>query len=126
MSDREPRFDGDLYTDAAIVDPYPIYRTIRDLGPAVWLDAHAAWAIGRFRDVRAALRADGVLTSGHGVALNDVVNGHVARVTLTTDGQVHRRLRRALMKPMMPSALVEVEGEIQQLADRLVEQLMAR
>jgi cytochrome P450 len=126
MTDGRPRFDGDLYTDAAIADPYPIYRAIRDLGPAVWLSAHDAWAIGRFRDVRAALRADEVLVSGRGVALNDVVNGHVARVTLTTDGQVHRRLRRALMKPMMPSALADVETEIQQLADRLVAELVTR
>lgn len=126
MSPREPQYDGDLYTDAAISDPHPIYRTIRDLGPAVWLARHDAWAIGRFRDVRAALRADEVLVSGHGVAMNDVVNGHVARVTLTTDGQVHRTLRRALMRPMMPSALVEVEAEIQQLADELIAQLMTR
>jgi len=126
MSDRRPRFDGDLYTDAMIADPYPIYRAIRDLGPAVWLSAHDAWAIGRYRDVRAALRADEVLVSGRGVALNDVVNGHVTRVTLTTDGQIHRTLRRALMKPMMPSALVDVQAQIQDLADRLVAELVTR
>ena len=126
MSDRRPRFDGDLYSDAAIADPYPIYRAIRDLGPAVWLGAHGVWAIARFRDVRAALRADQVLVSGRGVALNDVVNANVSRVTLTTDGHVHRTLRRALMQPMMPSALVDVEAEIQQLADRLVAQLVTR
>jgi cytochrome P450 len=126
MSDRRPRFDGDLYTDAAIADPHPIYRAIRDLGPAVWLSAHGAWAIGRYRDVRAALRADTVLVSGQGVALNDVVNGHVTRVTLTTDGQVHRTLRRVLMKPMMPSALVDVQSQIQELADRLVAELVNR
>jgi cytochrome P450 len=75
---------------------------------------------------RGALRADDVLVSGRGVALNDVVNANVARVTLTTDGQVHRSLRRTLMKPMMPSALVSVEAEIQQLADRLVAELVTR
>ena len=55
--------------------------------------------------MRAALRADHILVSGRGVALNEPVNSHVTRVTLTTDGDVHRRLRSALMKPMMPSAL---------------------
>ena len=34
--------------------------------------AHDAWAIGRFDDVRAALRADDVLVSGRGVAMNDM------------------------------------------------------
>lgn len=126
MNAKPPELDADLYSDEAIADPYPIYRVIRDLGPAVWLSTHRVWAIARFRDVRAALRADHILVSGRGVAMNDLVNSHVSRVTLTTDGDVHRRLRRALMTPMMPSALTEVEGQIQQLADDLVAQLLAR
>ncbi len=121
-----PQFDGDLYTDAAIADPYPLYRTIRDLGPAVWLRAHTTWAIGRFDDVRAALRSDQVLISGRGVAMNDVVNAHASRITLTSDGDVHRQLRSVLMMPMMPSALREVQAEVEALADELVASLVAR
>jgi cytochrome P450 len=121
-----PSLDTDLYTDAAILDPYPIYRAIRDLGPAVWLTAHGAWAIGRFDDVRAALRADGVLVSGHGVAMNDLVNVDGSRVTLSTDGDVHRQLRSVLMKPMMPSALRAVQAEVERLADALVVDLVRR
>jgi len=123
---RRPAFDADLYSDAAIADPYPLYRAIRDLGPAVWLGAHDLWALGRFQDVRTALRADRALVSGRGVAANDLVNAHVSRVTLTTDGDVHRRLRTVLMKPMMPSALREVQEDIQSLADDLVERLLSR
>lgn len=121
-----PELDVDLYTDAAIADPYPLYRSIRDLGPAVWLRAHSAWAIGRFDDVRAALRADQVLISGHGVGLNDIVNGAGSRITLTTDGDVHRRLRSVLMKPMMPSALRAVQEKVEALADELVTRLLDR
>src|SRR5262249_42635753 len=73
MSSKRPALDTDLYTDAVIADPYPVYRVIRDLGPAVWLSAHGVWAIARFSDVRAALRADRVLVSGRGVAMNDLV-----------------------------------------------------
>jgi hypothetical protein len=32
-----PELDPDLYTDTAITDPYPLYRVIRHLGPAVWM-----------------------------------------------------------------------------------------
>ena len=126
MTVRQPDLDADLYSDAAIADPYALYRVIRDLGPSVWLRAHDVWAIGRFRDVRAALRADHVLVSSRGVAMNDLVNGQGSRITLTTDGDVHRRLRKVLMKPMMPSALREVQAEIQTLADELVARLVAR
>lgn len=125
MEDR-PEFDRDLYCDAAIADPYPLYRTIRDLGPAVWLRAHGVWAIGRFNDVRAALRADQLLISGAGVAMNDLANAQAARNTLISDGDIHRQLRAVLMKPMMPSALREVQAELQTVADNLVEQLMSQ
>lgn len=121
-----PAFDTDLYTDAALADPYPLYRAIRDLGPAVWLTAHDAWAIGRFDDVRAALRADAVLVSSHGIAMNDVMNAEGTRIVLTTDGEIHRQLRGVLMKPMMPSTLRVVQGEIERLADELIERLVAR
>jgi cytochrome P450 len=128
MTVRRPEFAADLYSDAAILDPHPLYRAIRDLGPAVWLSVHGTWAIGRFVDVRAALRADKALISGRGVAMNDVVNkqNEEGRVTLGSDGDVHRQLRGVLMKPMMPSALHDVQVEVQALADRLVEQLLAR
>lgn len=121
-----PTFDADLYTDAALADPYPLYRAIRDLGPAVRLTAHDAWALGRFDDVRAALRADAVLVSNHGVAMNSLLNGEGTRITLTTDGELHRQLRSVLMKPMLPSALRAVQAEVERLADDLVTELCAR
>jgi len=49
--------DVDLYTDEAILDPHPLYRAIRDRAAAVWLPPHKVWALGRFEDARAALRA---------------------------------------------------------------------
>lgn len=121
-----PAFDVDLYTDAAILDPYPLYRALRDRGPAVWLSAHDAWAIGRFDDVRAALRADDVLVSSHGVAMNDMLNAEGTRITLTSDGELHRQLRGVLMKPMMPSTLRAIQAEIETLAEALVVDLLAR
>jgi cytochrome P450 len=121
-----PELAVDLYTDAAIVDPHPLYRAIRDLAPAVWLPAHEVWAIGRHGDVRAALRADSVLVSGRGVALNAFVNAQPARTTLTSDGELHRRRRAVLMKPMMPSALSEVRSVVERLADELVAGLASR
>src|SRR4030095_3770581 len=117
MNAKPPELDADLYSDEAISDPYPIYRVIRDLGPAVWLSTHRVWAIARFKDVRAALRADHILVSGRGVAMNDLVNSHVSRVTLTTDGDVHRRLRRGFMTPLMPIDRLGGGGQRDDLAD---------
>ena len=126
MKTARPELSLDLFADAAIRDPHPSYRAIRDLAPAVWLPALGVWALGRFADVRAALRADATLISGRGVALNELVNGMPARTTLGSDGDLHRRRRGVLMRPMMPSALADVRPELEQLAIRLVEELAAR
>ena len=112
-----PDLDLDLYSDEVILDPYPVYRRIRDLGPVVRLARHDAVAIGRFDEVRSALLADDRLVSGRGVAMNDLVNADPARVTLTTDGDLHRRLRSVLMRPMTAAAVRGIEGSIQRLAD---------
>jgi cytochrome P450 len=126
MAPPRPELSLDLYADDAIRDPHPRYRAIRDCAPAVWLPAHQVWALGRYDDVRAALRADGVLVSGRGVALNEMVNRMPTAITLVSDGDVHRKRRGVLMRPMMPSALVLVRAEIEQLADALVADLAGR
>ena len=50
-----PSYDGDLYTDEALLEPYEHYRTLRDLGSAVWLTTHEVYAVTRYEDVRADL-----------------------------------------------------------------------
>ena len=32
-----PHFKQNLYSNRNLVDPYPIYKELRDLGPFVWL-----------------------------------------------------------------------------------------
>ena len=59
-----PAYPGDLFSPDALRHPFEHYRSIRDLGAAVWLPATRVYAIGRFTDLRAALRAADVLVSG--------------------------------------------------------------
>lgn len=126
MTRERPTLALDLFSDDAIRDPYPLYGAIRDRAPAVWLERHGVWAVGRYQEVREALRADEVLVSGQGVALNELVNRQPGRATLTSDGDLHRKRRRVLMKPMMPRALAEVRTRVEAFADALVTDLLAR
>jgi cytochrome P450 len=118
-----PVFKTDLYGRAALKNPAPAYRKIRDLGPAVWLPGREMWAIGRFDDVRAALRADTALISSRGVAANDAVNRVDNPITLTSDGEVHDRRRRILLQPLAPGPLKDLRARLESEANRLVGEL---
>ncbi len=116
-------YRGDIYSKAALQDCNDHFRVIRDLAPAVWLPRYKLWAVGRFDDVRACLRADGILISGKGIAANAFLNGLEAKVTLTSDGEVHKRRRGVLMKPLGPGELKKLQQRIQAEADSLVARL---
>ena len=125
MTTTSPSLDLDLFSDEAIANPYPLYEEIRNAGPAVWLEQYNMWAISRFDDVRAALRADSTLLSGTGVAMNEALNNTGSTNSLVSDGDEHRTLRSAVMKPMMPSALRNIKEQMQQMSDELVDRLVA-
>lgn len=116
-------YKGDLYSRAALVDSRAVFREIRDLAPAVFMPKYKMWAVGRYDDVRHCLRADNVLTSGNGIAANRFVNSTEAPITLTSDGDVHRRRRGVLIKPLMPAELKALQERLQSEADGLVARL---
>ena len=119
----KPVFHGRLAERDHLRDPYLDYRQVRDLGPAVWLPHRKLWAIGRFEDVRAALRTDNILISGKGVAANSFVNSMAEPITLTSDGEVHARRRAVLMRPLMQGSLKDLGPRLEDEARRLVMEL---
>jgi len=48
--------DIDLYSDAALLDPFPLYKQLRDTGPAVWLSRYDMMVLSRYKDVTEAMR----------------------------------------------------------------------
>jgi cytochrome P450 len=121
-----PVYDFDLYDDDVLRDPYPHYRALRDLGAAVWLPRNELYALGRFEDVRAALRNPGLFSSAQGVAANDLVNEMSRGTTLASDAPLHDRLRGIIAAPLLPRALEAIGPEIRAEARRLVDDLVKR
>lgn len=119
-------YRGDLYSRDALADSRAVFREIRDLAPAVFMPKYKLWAVGRFDAVRHCLRADAELVSGKGVAANRFVNAIEAPITLTSDGDVHRRRRSVLMKPLTPPELKGLQDRIQGEADALVARLKSQ
>lgn len=56
MVSTPPESDIDLFCDEVLDDPYPAYRELRHLGPAIWMRPLEMFAVSRFADVREALR----------------------------------------------------------------------
>jgi cytochrome P450 len=80
-------------------------------------------AIGRFADVRAALRNDAVFRSGDGVAANPLTNRMARDTTLFSDDETHRARRKVLMRSLGAKALADIEPRLAVEADGLVERL---
>ncbi|WP_176595522.1 MULTISPECIES: cytochrome P450 [Sphingobium] len=120
-----PVLDLDLFTDASLQNPFKDYRTIRDAGPAVRLRRPDVYAIGRFADVQAALRASDRLISGEGIGFNDGWNsaGRGTNV-IQTDGPVHARMRTTIMRPLAPAKLREARDGLKQLIVKRVDGLL--
>ena len=121
-----PGVEIDLCSAEVLLDPYPAYRAIRDAGPVVRLSAHDVLAVGRFDDARRVLRSTDDFTSSHGIGLNTVVNGGNSRITLTSEGELHRTLKSIVMAPMMPRNMEELSGRLERVADELVGDLVGR
>ena len=121
-----PSIDADLYAEAALEDSRQLFARIREAGPVVWLPRHKLYAIGRFADVRAALRDDELFLSGNGVAANPVTNALAKDTTLNSDGETHTTRRRVLMKSLGAKALTTVEEPLAREARGVVESLLRR
>jgi cytochrome P450 len=115
-----PQSEIDLFSDESLEDPYGRYRDLRDLGPAVYLAKHDAWAIARYTGVREVLRDWEAFTSQEGVGLNDAMNEANVGTVIASDPPNHTKLRRVLSEQMSPGAMNRLAAQITSQGDDLV------
>lgn len=113
----------DLHGDAVLADPAPAYRTLRDIGSAVWLPAAGAAFIGRFRDVRAGLNDWRSFSSAQGVGLNPIINQAWDEALICQDPPVHTARRKVITDVLGPVALKPLADTIDARAAALAERL---
>jgi len=119
-------YGHDLYSTHAILDPYPQYATLRQLGAVVWLPKQRVFALPRYAECKAVLRDDATFLSGHGVGLNPVVNKLSRGTTLNSDGEEHDQRRKLLAHRMLPRALRSMSDAIQAQAEDLASAAVKR
>src|ERR1700730_12599718 len=116
----------DPFADQALLDPWPLYRELREMGPVVWLEKYRMFAFTRYDVVVKALRDWEAFSSSLGVMMNDDMNQVLRGNTLCSDGDAHDRLRRVLIRPVTPVALQSLKDEVELEANAVVDRLYAR
>jgi cytochrome P450 len=119
-----PVSDVDLFADDARIDPYPIYRTLRDLGPVVEMSRHGHYALSRYADVRAALMDWKTFSSAKSVFVDETLNAQLEGITLCSDPPDHTTMRAVLGRPLRPDRMREITPTIEEEADRVVTALV--
>lgn len=105
----------DLFADDNLQHPYADYRTLRQLGSVVLLEKLGVYALSRFDDVRDALRLPHRMLSGHGVGFSDAFNAARGTNVIQSDGDLHRRLRAVVTRPLTPAQLKAARPEFKRL-----------
>jgi cytochrome P450 len=115
-----------IYTTDAVLNPYPHYQRLRQLGSVVWLHRHRVYALPRYKECKATLRNDQLFISGSGVALNALSNRLSRGTTLNSDGAEHDRRRKLLAHRLLPRALRSVSEAVAKQADAVVDAALQR
>jgi cytochrome P450 len=118
--ERVPSSGLDIAAIEHLKSPYEDYRVLRDTGPAVWLEKANVWAITRYDDVRHVLKSANVFLNGYGSGLNDQSNSVLRGTTQSSDGDLHRRFRRTVQTPLMPTPLKALQGQFEETARNMV------
>ncbi|MBP2369580.1 cytochrome P450 [Pseudonocardia parietis] len=117
--------ESDLFADEVLLDPYPAYARLRELGGVVHLPQNDVYALTRYDVIRDAL-ADPATFSSRSIGFNPAVNEALTGTSLASDPPDHARLRTALTENLSPRALRGLKPRIQAKADALVQDLVAQ
>ena len=129
----DPALDALLVSPAMMVDPYPIYRRLREEQPIFWSDTWNAWVVSRYADVaeslkdkenlsnenRQALLFSG-LTDDERQSLCPLRHYFAQKDVIGSDPPDHTRMRALEQKAFSPKTINALEPRIRALAERMI------
>jgi cytochrome P450 len=116
----------DLYSDRVLLDPYPSYKTLRDIGHVAYLPQYELYVLTRFRNVQESMRSWQTFSSAQGVMMNERMNNTLRGIVLCSDDPEHQALRKVIARPITPLAIQAYSDLITTEAEELVQRLVAR
>jgi cytochrome P450 len=122
-----PQFTQDIFTEDTLRNSKKLYQAIRDAGDLLWCPEINMFVAARYEDVGNGLSAHDKLISRNGVTLNHQQLGEpVVEIpsTILSDGAVHRRYKKHVMKPLRPNQLESLSEFVADLAEKQVKSLL--
>lgn len=121
---------GALMSAEGVADPYPIYRAVRELGPVAPITP--SWfVVSTYAEVREVLHSAAYSKNRYlnvGEEQRAIRRAHRSiqlfdESVLLQDASDHNRVRRLLSTAFSPKRVAAMERQIQQIADRLLDDL---
>ncbi|MDG2088292.1 MAG: cytochrome P450 [Arenicellaceae bacterium] len=118
-------FSFDPYSREVDVDPYPLYKILRDQYPCYWSEPGDCWVLTRHTDIVEAVMNWQVFSSGKGNMLDDLPE-RVGSTLGTTDPPRHDRLRVLVHAAFMKRSLDYLNQPIKNLANEAIDKFIDR
>lgn len=136
MTRGEPS-DEALLSEGRLVDPYPLFASLRERDPVHWSDEADAWLVTRYSDCVAVFRDDEHVSSDKLTAVlamlpDDTVTEfeplrrHLGAWVVLHRPPVHTRLRRVVGRSFAPRAMDVLRGRIHAIVKELLGDLSKR
>ena len=115
----------DPFSDEYFVDPYDLYRRMRDEHPVYFNEEYGFWALFRYDDVCAAHKDWQTFSSGHGVDLSTLNSDPEAirsyRLIIMMDPPEHDRMRALVSRVFTPRAVGALEPMVREVIQSYLE-----
>jgi cytochrome P450 len=130
--------DAKLAAPDFFLDPYPVYRELRESAPVFWSEVLHSWVLTRFADIIATLREPRLFSSaGRMTALLDQLPSHIRQEMRMVDDHYaltlpfmnppdHTRVRALVNKSFNTQIVERMRPQIRALVDELLDQALAR
>lgn len=131
------------FEQAVIANPHRFWKQFRAIDPMIWWEQSNGWFLTKYEDVKSVLRDPARFSSARGgpndnrrnqYAMRAALAGQTAaamqpnigRTILNSDPPDHTRLRRLADRLFTPKSIREMAPHVQEIANDLIEQAVAR
>ena len=123
-----PELDVDPYDPELLCTPAAYYHALRAGGPVVFIPRYGVCASGHIAVVESAFRDWQRFSSARGVGLADFAlepPWRAPSIILEVDPPAHARTRQVMARALSPQAIRALQPQFEQVALRLVEEVLA-